>query len=155
LFVTDDERLKILDFGIAKLIGAHAASLRTETGAVIGTVEYMSPEQVRGDPVDLRSDIFSAGVILYEMLAGRHPFAGSATVEVGYAILHDQPAELPTPIPRELAGIVRHCLEKDPKDRFQSAHDLGLALAALPPPSPPRSWRWPAALAAIATALAA
>jgi serine/threonine-protein kinase len=155
LFVTHEGRLKILDFGIAKLTGAGAPSRRTETGALIGTVEYMSPEQVRGEPADLRSDIFSAGTLLYEMLSGRLPFEHSAAVEIGHGILHDEPPGLPSQVPRELDRIVRRCLEKDPKDRFQSAHDFALALAKLPAPAPARSWRWTAALAAIAAALAA
>jgi serine/threonine-protein kinase len=155
LFVTHEGRLKILDFGIAKLVGAGAPSRHTDTGALIGTVEYMSPEQVRGEPADLRSDIFSAGTILYEMLSGRLPFEHGAAVEIGHSILHDEPPALPSQVPRELDRIVRRCLEKDPKDRFQSAHELALALAKLPPPSPARSWRWPAALVAIAAALVA
>jgi TolB-like protein len=88
----------------------------------------MSPEQVRGRPADQRSDLFSCGAILYEMLAGRTPFERDTPVETGYAILNEQPAELPANVPPDLASIVRRCLEKKPQDRFQSARELALQL---------------------------
>src|SRR5262249_18840227 len=103
LFITRDERLKILDFGIAKLLAPEQenpernspAPAQTQTGVILGTVGYMSPEQVRGRHADQRSDIFSAGVILYEMLSGARAFKAGSLVETAYAILNDQPPELP------------------------------------------------------------
>ncbi len=100
----------------------------------MGTVGYMSPEQVRGMPADHRSDIFSFGTVLYEMLAGKRAFTGGSSVETMHAILNDEPPEIDTTtarIPPGLERIVRHCLEKNPADRFQSARDLTFALAAL------------------------
>jgi serine/threonine protein kinase/Tol biopolymer transport system component len=140
LFLTPDGRLKILDFGLAKL-REHAdggASLTrspsaTEAGAVIGTANYMSPEQVRGLPADTRSDLFSVGVLLFEMLSGARPFTGDSTVETMSAILKKDPPDLPASTERQpaLARIVTHCLEKNPDERFQSAHDLAFALQSL------------------------
>jgi eukaryotic-like serine/threonine-protein kinase len=140
LFVTSDGRIKILDFGLAKTYAAapHASSeaTRSETspGTVMGTAGYMSPEQVRARPVDHRTDIFSLGVVLYEMLAGRRPFAGDSTVETMNAILTVDPPEIVPAgraLPPALADIVRHCLEKNPDERFQSARDLSFALQSL------------------------
>jgi Tol biopolymer transport system component len=167
LFITRDGRVKILDFGVAKILqtGADAdpatkTSNQTESGVVIGTVGYMSPEQVRGEPVDARSDIFALGVVLYEMLAGRRPFVRGSSVETLSAILTDTPADLSSgdgAVPPALDRIVRHCLEKDPTQRFQSARDVAFALdgAGSPsgqsasglhvPPRPPARWRWVAA----------
>jgi serine/threonine-protein kinase len=137
LFVTKDGRLKILDFGIAKLLeqpgnepGASAPRSRTETGAILGTVAYMSPEQVRGRSVDQRSDVFSCGAILHEMLAGTPAFAGETNVETGYAILNAEPPPLPASVDEKLERIVRRCLEKDPQRRYQSASDLSRDLSA-------------------------
>jgi serine/threonine protein kinase len=155
LFVTGDGRVKILDFGLAKLSRPEApaatpagdrvatpsealtsAPTRVETGSgvVLGTVGYMSPEQVRGLPADHRSDLFSFGCILYEMLAGRRAFAASSSVETLNAILKEEPAEigrLNLDIPPGLERIVHHCLEKNPDERFQSARDLAFHLEAL------------------------
>jgi Tol biopolymer transport system component len=142
LFVTTDGRIKILDFGVAKLQSAPAESDRTpedfttvtKTGAVIGTVAYMSPEQLRGKGVDHRSDIFSVGTILYEMLAGRRAFRGETEVDTITAILREDPPEIDLHqpgVPVPLQQIVRHCLEKEPEKRFQSARDLGFALETL------------------------
>jgi len=140
LFITKEGRLKILDFGIAKLVALPPPDRSetppsprpgTETGAILGTVGYMSPEQVRGQQVDQRSDLFSCGAILYEMLAGRTAFERDTPVETGYAILNDAPPELPAHAPAELERIVRRCLEKKPQDRFQSAHELALKLQQL------------------------
>jgi eukaryotic-like serine/threonine-protein kinase len=140
LFVTADGRIKILDFGLAKTYAAapHASSeaTRSETspGTVMGTAGYMSPEQVRARPVDHRTDIFSLGVVLYEMLAGRRPFAGDSTVETMNAILTADPPEIVLsgrPLPPALGEIVRHCLEKNADERFQSARDLSFALHSL------------------------
>jgi eukaryotic-like serine/threonine-protein kinase len=148
LFLTKDDRVKILDFGVAKL-QIPAEDLRsveslttvTKTGAVIGTVAYMSPEQLRGKPVDYRSDIFSFGAILYEMLSGSRAFRGETQVDTMTAVLREEPAEAnldEAAIPAGYQDIVRHCLEKDPDDRFQSAKDLAFALQTLAGGSPLR-----------------
>ncbi len=142
LFVTRDERLKILDFGLAKLIRPEArpgsateaatADPGTEPGVVLGTLAYMSPEQVRGNPADARSDIFSFGAILYEMLSGQRAFRGDSAAETMSAILREDPPALRAgrrDIALGLDRIVRHCLEKKPEQRFQSAHDLAFALS--------------------------
>lgn len=139
LFVAKDGLIKILDFGLAKQLVtkqavAHAAERSTETiltdpGVVLGTTGYMSPEQVRGEAVDTRSDIFSFGVILYEMLAGKRAFAGDTPVDVLIAILKQDAPELPESVPPGVRQIVQHCLEKEPVNRFQSARDLGFALS--------------------------
>lgn len=144
IFVTNDGRIKILDFGLAKLteamaVGAAATmaptrAVDTTPGLVLGTVGYMSPEQVRGEPVDHRSDIFSFGAILYEMLSGERAFSGATSVDTMSAILHAEPQDLSRskrPIPPALERIVRHCLEKSPSERFQSARDLAFDIKAL------------------------
>jgi Tol biopolymer transport system component len=136
VFVTDDERVKILDFGLAKA-GAAVADARgetqsptvsgfTEPGMILGTVGYMSPEQVRGVVVDHRSDIFSFGSVLYEMVTGRRAFGCETPVETMNAILKDDPIE--QGVPASIAPVIRHCLEKKPERRFQSARDLAFAL---------------------------
>ena len=146
LFLTKDARIKILDFGIAKLLNpefgsqpgnaASIASMTTETrtGSVLGTIAYMSPEQLRGKPVDHRSDIFSLGAILYEMLTGKRAFAGETQVDTITAILREDPPEMVregSDIPAAFEQVVRHCLEKEPENRFQSARDLAFALSTL------------------------
>jgi len=138
LFLTRDGRVKILDFGLAKLqedAGEGGSMTRspavTEPGVVLGTVNYMSPEQVRGQAADARSDIFSVGVVLFEMLTGARPFQGDSAVETMSAILKADPPDLPVPNDARLPAltrIVRHCLEKNPDERFQSAQDLAFAL---------------------------
>ncbi len=154
IFLTRDDHLKILDFGLAKhslggdgvssatsTLGAQTmtgptmgAPALTEPGAVMGTVGYMSPEQVRGQVVDYRSDIFSFGAILYEMVTQKRAFVGDSAIETMNAILNSEAAEIEA---AQIGGwpgiapIARHCMEKNPADRFQSARDLGFALAAL------------------------
>ncbi|HLK32246.1 MAG TPA: protein kinase, partial [Terriglobales bacterium] len=146
IFITGDGRIKILDFGLAKLTrpeeagsGDHATmTAATEAGKVLGTVGYMSPEQVRGKAVDARSDLFSFGVILYEMLSGQRAFHGESSADILSAILREEPPELAASnraIPPALQRIVRHCLEKNPQERFQSAHDLAFHLAEVSSPS--------------------
>ena len=136
IFVTKDGQVKILDFGLAKAGGAAPAPgetqmAGTQPGTVMGTVGYMSPEQVRGLAVDQRTDIFSFGAVFYEMLSGRRAFKGDSHVETMNAILKEDPpefGEVATGVPTALDRIVQRCLEKQPDERFHSAHDLGLAL---------------------------
>ena len=147
LFITKDDRVKILDFGLAKLRepdanihGSEDATRRalTNPGVVMGTVGYMSPEQVRGHAVDQRSDIFSFGVILYEMLSGSKAFHGDSVVETMNAILKEDVSEFEDEnrkIPPSFEKLMRRCLEKKPEQRFYSAHDLGFALEALSAPT--------------------
>src|SRR5262245_9669389 len=148
LFVTKDERVKILDFGIAKLTTPASTNpdisedatrkVLTNPGLVIGTVGYMSPEQVRGQTADHRSDIFSFGAILHEMITGRRAFKRETMAETMTAILNEEPAELSASNPNinpSLERIVNRCLEKKPERRFQSTADLGFALDALSAPS--------------------
>jgi len=144
LFVTGEGRLKILDFGIAKLSEAPGpARPHTAEGSVIGTVDYMSPEQVRGEPADGRSDIFACGSIVYEMLAARRPFESESVSKTGYAILNREPPPLSPEVPAPLARAVERCLAKRPEDRFQSVAELIVALttaAASPAARPLRRW---------------
>ena len=141
LFLTNDDRIKILDFGVAKLqpTAEDARSPEnlttiTKHGMVIGTVAYMSPEQLRGKPVDHRSDIFSFGAILYELLSGKRAFHGETEVDTMTAVLREEPstAQLDqAAIPTTYQEIVRHCVEKEPENRFQSAKDLVFALQTM------------------------
>jgi eukaryotic-like serine/threonine-protein kinase len=139
IFLCRDGRVKILDFGLAKLIAGDAdlattkTSLehQTEAGVVMGTAAYMSPEQVRGQNADTRSDVFSFGVVLHEMLSGTKPFTGSSAADIASAILHFDPPEFAIGISPGLDRIVRHCLEKNPEQRFQSARDLAFQLESL------------------------
>jgi serine/threonine protein kinase/Tol biopolymer transport system component len=137
LFITSDGRIKILDFGIAKLTRSddvQVTGMPTDTadGTVVGTTAYMSPEQVRGAAVDTRSDIFSVGSVLYEMLSGRPAFARDTAADTMAAILNDDAADaMPPAVPPALARIVSRCLEKGREARFQSARDLAFGLEVL------------------------
>jgi tRNA A-37 threonylcarbamoyl transferase component Bud32 len=136
IYLTKDGRVKILDFGIAKLAGSKSRedtstlALETSAGTVMGTAAYMSPEQARGQAVDHRSDIFSFGCVLYEMLTGSRPFGGETTADVMGAILRDEPDVSAIPS-LALQRIVAHCLEKSPEQRFQSAQDIAFDLEAI------------------------
>jgi tRNA A-37 threonylcarbamoyl transferase component Bud32 len=168
LFVTADGRIKILDLGLSGVSADAArapADLLVTEDAVGGTAAYMSPEQVRRERVDARSDIFSCGAVLYEMLAGRRPFLEATAAETMTAILRREPAPLAaTPaVPRALCRVVERCLAKAPAERFAAAHDLAIALEAVLEPAPatltsspagrarPHLWGALAAIALLAT----
>ncbi len=171
LVLTRDGRVKILDFGLAKLTQPEAApgssaanaptASPTEPGVVLGTMGYMSPEQVRGRPTDQRSDLFAFGAILYEMLSGQRAFRGESPVETMHAILKSEPSGLA--VSPALERIVRHCLEKNAEERFQSARDIAFNLEALAtltsssaaPPPAIRASRRPVHWAAAGVALLA
>jgi eukaryotic-like serine/threonine-protein kinase len=175
IFVTRDGLVKILDFGLAKLTNpersdeppteAPTATAGTQPGVVMGTIGYMSPEQVKGLPADPRSDLFSFGAVLYEMLCGRRAFAGASSAETMSAILRDEPKPLrPDTTASPLERVVRRCLEKAPEKRFQSARDLAFALresssiasapAAVPPVPARRGTILKVAAAVVALAMA-
>jgi predicted Ser/Thr protein kinase len=161
ILVTRDDRVKILDFGLAKVdhrggVEATLTAAATNPGTVLGTIGYMSPEQVRGQEIDHRSDIFSFGLIAYEMLAGRRAFEGPSAVETMSAIAGQEAPALPETVPESLRRIVERCLEKNPDLRFQSARDLAFSLRASNSTGAARAiapapHRWPRrALAAVA-----
>jgi hypothetical protein len=176
VMVSRSGQVKLVDFGLAKQNAPAAddnsatiAISVSEPGMVMGTVGYMSPEQVRGEPADARSDIFSFGCVLYEMVAGARAFRARTAVETMHAILNEDPPEFDGPTakaPPALAAIVRRCLEKRAEQRFQSAADLAFALrsisgagasgaqpAVAAPGAPHRRWVWAALAAAAAAAL--
>jgi len=183
LWITNDGRLKILDFGLAKQVfgpeGPMHSQLATEAftsrdaastgkGVVLGTVGYMSPEQVRGETVDARTDLFSFGAVLYEMLTGARAFAKNSATETLAAILRDDPPEPEAggrPVPAGLERIIHHCLEKNPSQRFRSAHDVAFALehlstgsgiTSVEPSAAQRRWKtpWTAAIVVLVAAAA-
>ena len=138
VFITRDSRVKVLDFGLAKDMQVELDSTRTDAlpvpgmtlkGTVMGTVGYMSPEQVRGEPTDLRSDLFTLGVLMLEMITGNQAFTGGSAVEVLHAILRADPLE-GQKVPPELLPILQRLLAKSPEDRFQTAKDLRFVLAS-------------------------
>lgn len=153
IFLTSSGVVKILDFGLARLDGVSASSngatpdgtlaigsptggisVDTMPGALIGTIHYMSPEQARGRTADARSDIFSLGIVLYEMLTGRRPFLRETAAETMVAIMNDPPAPIERynrDVPREFESLIMHCMEKNPTDRFQTAQDLAFNLKAI------------------------
>lgn len=151
VFVTSDGRVKILDFGLAQVVTTMAESQQTTValspapgtapGMVVGTVGYMAPEQVRGQAIDGRTDIFAFGALLYEMLSGQRAFSGETAADTMSAVLRSDPPDLTAAQPQvapAIERIVRRCLEKQPAERFQSARDLGFAIDALSGGSTPR-----------------
>jgi serine/threonine protein kinase len=146
VMVTGTDRVKVLDFGLAKIMSAGASPAKSEMititrtssqsteSHVAGTVPYMAPEQLRGEPADARTDLFSLGIMLYEMATGRRPFRGESKVEVASSILRDTPEPLGrvrASLPPDLERIVSRCLEKDPRERIQSALDVNNELRRL------------------------
>src|ERR671936_168563 len=123
IVVRKDGRLKVTDFGIAR----SGASQMTEAGSIVGTAQYLSPEQARGAPVDPRSDLYSVGIVLYEMLTGRVPFTGDTPLEIAMKHLSavpTPPSELRPDVPHDLDLVVLRSLAKDPEDRYQSAEEM-------------------------------
>ncbi len=157
LRITTEGRVKILDFGVAKLLGPVSAAMATETGGetrtLAGTLPYMAPEQLQGEAVDARTDIYTAGVVLYEMATGRLPFRDQLSTTLADAILHKgpiAPGRLNPEVSPRLEQIILKCLEKDPGDRYQRARDLLIDLRRLSNPATTalagqRRPRWPLA----------
>src|ERR671930_376559 len=168
VFLLNDGQVKILDFGLARQAppssdAIETAVAMTDPGVVVGTAGYMAPEQIRGQPVDGRTDLFALGAVLYEMLSGRRPFHGNTSADTMLAIVKDDPPDLSmsrTDVPPMLERIVRHCLEKNPVERFQMARDVAFALetasgstSVLMPAPPVSSRRWVRTLTATAVVL--
>ncbi|MXV91080.1 MAG: serine/threonine protein kinase, partial [Acidimicrobiia bacterium] len=147
VLLSTDGHVKVTDFGIATMVGAGPSAGLTETGSVVGTAAYLSPEQAQGEPTDARSDLYSLGVVLYEMLSGHPPFRGDTPVAVAYQHVQDPPVplgEIAEGVPKALEGITMRLLAKDPDDRYERAEDLRRhlqivreRLEELPPEPPP------------------
>jgi eukaryotic-like serine/threonine-protein kinase len=167
VLVTADGKVKVLDFGLAKRVGpnlTHATEAETgvsltEPGQLVGTVAYMAPEQLRGEPADARSDLWALGVVLFELAAGARPFAGKSTYEMSARILHKAPAAFPRSVPVGLRAVIERCLEKEPTRRYQTASEVSAALGAIQSEGAPGALRHAVALRpmrfAAAVALAA
>jgi len=165
VIVTEDGTAKVLDFGLAKVAASAPATgdaTQTESGVILGTPAYMSPEQAQGQLEDARSDIFSFGVVLYEMLAGRRPFQGADRISTLAAVVQQEPptlAEARRGVPRELEAVILRCLRKNPSQRFQRMADVQAALLQLQPRldklRPARKPRTPIRYARLAAAIAA
>ncbi len=177
ILVTKSGYAKLADFGLAKLDTATADAARAVTvqgtrhGTVVGTIAYMSPEQAGAKPLDARSDVFSFGIVLYELLAGQRPFVGASDLEVLQQILHGSPRPLPEAIPPALHAIVEKALERDPADRYQSMREMVVDLrrvarqrpdasttaasssSGAPSTSPRAASSWPWAAAVVLAAL--
>ncbi len=151
VILTPEGRAKVLDFGLAKRVSGEEldevtrsqASL-TQPGALVGTLAYMPPEQLRGQPADARSDIWALGVVLYEMATGARPFKGQTGFELSSAILNQRPAALPAKVPLELKAVIERCLEKEPAQRYQRAGEVRAALEAIQTGAvvPWEAWRY-------------
>ena len=170
--ITPEGRAKVLDFGLAKRISGEElaevttrsqASL-TQAGALIGTVPYMAPEQLRGQPADARSDVWALGVMLYEMATGRRPFQGQTSFELSSAILNQVPPPLSPAVPTQLGAVIERCLAKEPGQRYQQGSEVRAALEAVQSGAALPAWpawkyalsrrRWLALVAALATVFA-
>jgi serine/threonine protein kinase len=158
LFVTKDGRLKILDFGLARLVSDESGPGLTQTGAVFGTPGYLSPEQARGEKAGPQSDVFSAGAVIYEMLSGLRAFPGDNLIEAGHAALTAEPRPLPLRTPPALEAAVARAMRKEPGKRFANGGELSRALDAMGAPAPApvkgRSWRRSTAVMVALAALA-
>ena len=150
VMVTPEGHVKVLDFGLARRVsGEELAEVTTrahaslsQAGAILGTLPYMAPEQLRAQPADARSDVWALGVVLYEMAAGVRPFEGQTGFELSSAILHETPSPLPSRVPAPLQVVTSRCLEKEPARRYQRASEVRAALEAIQPGAVARTtWR--------------
>jgi len=161
VMITPEGCTKVLDFGLAKRLGAVEADATksqatlTEAGAIVGTLAYMAPETLRGEPAGERTDIWSLGVLLYEMVAGQRPFSGKTGLKMTAAILHQAPAALPETVPAGLRAVIEHCLRKDSAERYHQAGQVQAALEVVALAARPRRWKAGLAVAAGLLALIA